>query len=171
MIIISAAVFITIEYLQQYDRWGDTVLSSVSTTARLLLYVSPIVIPWAINRGWASPDGVVWMSKVPRYSGVVCNVCSYVQVEKNLFQLLVGVGFVVAGAVIMRTLGRVSNPVYTRFTSVLAAAHRDFTPATKAAMAEYDFTFSSWPVDFNVAAETGCVLNHHHLQCLARDFV
>ena len=70
MIIISAAVFITIEYLQQYDRWGDTVLSSVSTTARLLLYVSPIVIPWAINRGWASPDGVVWMSKVPRYSGV-----------------------------------------------------------------------------------------------------
>ena len=48
----------------QHDRWGDTVLSSVSTTARLLLYVSPIVIPWAINRGWASPDGVVWMSKV-----------------------------------------------------------------------------------------------------------
>ena len=72
---------------------------------------------------------------------------------------MVGVGFVVAGAVIMRTLGRVSNPVYTRFTSVLAAAHRDFTPATKAAMAEYDFTFSSWPVEFNVAAETGCVLN------------
>ena len=57
-------MFISIENLYGHDRWGDTVLSSVSTTARLLLYVSPIVIPWAINRGWASPDGVVWMSKV-----------------------------------------------------------------------------------------------------------
>ena len=32
------------------ERWGDTVISSVNVTAKLLLYVSPIVIPWAINK-------------------------------------------------------------------------------------------------------------------------
>ena len=45
------------------ERWGDTVISSVTVTARLLLYVSPIVIPWAVSKGWASPDGLVWMIK------------------------------------------------------------------------------------------------------------
>lgn len=114
------------------ERWGDTILSSVSTTARLLLYVSPIVIPWAINRGWASHDGVVWMSK-----------------------FLVGVGFVVAGAIIIRTLGRLSNPVYTQFTSVLATAQRNYSSANKNQISQYDFDFSSWPVDFNVMQETG----------------
>ena len=114
------------------ERWGDTVLTSISTTARLLLYVSPIVIPWAINRGWASPDGAVSMSK-----------------------FLVGVGVVVAGAIVIRTLGRLSNPVYNNFMSVLATAQRNFTTANKERIAEFDFQFSSWPVDFNVSQETG----------------
>ena len=114
------------------ERWGDTILSSVTTTARLLLYVSPIVIPWALNRGWASHDGIVWMSK-----------------------FLAGVGVVVAGAIIMRTLGRLSNPVYTHFTSVLATTQRNYSTANKKLISEYDFQFSSWPVDFDVREETG----------------
>jgi len=116
------------------ERWGDTILSSVTTTARLLLYVSPIVIPWALNRGWASHDGIVWMSK-----------------------FLAGVGFVVAGAIIIRTLGRLSNPVYTHFTSILATTQRNYTTANKKLISEYDFQFSSWPVDFDVQQETGDV--------------
>ena len=118
------------------ERWGDTVLTSITTTARLLLYVSPIVIPWAINRGWASQEGVQSMSK-----------------------FLMGVGVVVAGAIVIRTLGRLSNPVYTNFMSVLATAQRNFTPANKQKMAEFDFQFSSWPVDFNVTKETGYVFS------------
>ena len=114
------------------ERWGDTILTSISTTARLLLYVSPIVIPWAINRGWASQEGVVSMSK-----------------------FLVGIGVVVAGAMVIRTLGRLSNPVYNNFMSVLATAQRNFTPINKKKMAEFDFQFASWPVDFNVTQETG----------------
>ena len=114
------------------ERWGDTILSSVSTTARLLLYVSPIVIPWALNRGWASHDGIVWMTK-----------------------FLAGVGFVVAGAFIIRTLGRMSNPVYTNFTSVLANTQRNYNADTKKLISQYDFDFSSWPVDFDVLEETG----------------
>jgi len=116
------------------ERWGDTILSSVTTTARLLLYVSPIVIPWALNRGWASHDGIVWMSK-----------------------FLAGVGVVVAGAIIMRTFGRLSNPVYTHFTSVLATTQRNYSTANKKLISEYDFQFSSWPVDFDVREETGDV--------------
>ena len=118
------------------ERWGDTILTSLSTTARLLLYVSPIVIPWAINRGWASQEGVQSMSK-----------------------FLVGVGVVVAGAIVIRTLGRLSNPVYNNFMSVLATAQRNFTPTNKQKMAGFDFQFSSWPVDFNVTQETGYVFS------------
>ena len=95
---------------------GDTVISSVNVTARLLLYVSPIVIPWAVNRGWTSPDGLVWMMK-----------------------LLAGVGVVVAGAVLVRTIGRLTNSQYVRFSSVLAAASRNYTDLNKQVLAQYDF--------------------------------
>ena len=70
-------------------------------------------------------------------------------------KFLVGVGFVVAGAIIIRTLGRLSNPVYTQFTSVLATAQRNYSSANKNQISQYDFDFSSWPVDFNVMQETG----------------
>ena len=119
------------------ERWGDTVISSVSITARLLLYVSPIVIPWAINRGWATTDGLVWMIK-----------------------FLAGVGVVVAGAVIVRTIGRVSSSDYVRFSSVYAKAVRNYTDLNKQVLAQYDFSFTSWPslgwpVDYNVQQDNG----------------
>ena len=116
------------------ERWGDTVLSSVSSTAKLLLYVSPIVIPWAISRGWASSEGYTLISK-----------------------LLVGVGVVVAGAYIIRTYARLSNPVYRNFISVLNSAQASYTSSTKRELSEYDFDFSAWPVDFDVRQETGDV--------------
>lgn len=70
-------------------------------------------------------------------------------------KFLVGIGVVVAGAMVIRTLGRLSNPVYNNFMSVLATAQRNFTPINKKKMAEFDFQFASWPVDFNVTQETG----------------
>ena len=114
------------------EKWGDTVLSSVSTTARLLLYVSPLVLPWALKQGWASPDGLVWM-----------------------FKFLTGVGIVVAGAVIVRTFGRITNSHYVQFSSVLARAARDYSELNKRALAQYDFSFSSWPVDYDVLEDRG----------------
>ena len=114
------------------ERWGDTVISSVSTTARLLLYVSPLVIPWAFRQGWATPDGLVWM-----------------------FKFLTGVGIVVAGAVLVRTVGRINNSHYVQFISVLARAARDYSGLNKRALAHYDFSFSSWPVDYDVQQDQG----------------
>ena len=98
---------------QSLERWGDTVISSVTTTAKLLLYVSPLVLPWALKQGWASADGLVWMVK-----------------------FLTGVGIVVAGAVIVRTLGRISNSHYVQFSSVKARAARDYTDLNKSALAQ-----------------------------------
>merc|ERR1712178_538905 len=72
-------------------------------------------------------------------------------------KFLAGVGFVVAGAFIIRTLGRMSNPVYTNFTSVLANTQRNYNAETKKLISQYDFDFSSWPVDFDVLEETGDV--------------
>ena len=75
--------------------------------------------------------------------------------KKDFGVPFVGVGVVVAGAIVIRTLGRLSNPVYNNFMSVLAMAQRNFTTANKQRMAEFDFQFSSCPVDFNVSQETG----------------
>ena len=114
------------------ERWGDTIISSVTTTARLLLYVSPLVLPWAVKQGWASADGLVWMVK-----------------------FLTGVGIVVAAGVIFRTIGRISNSHYVQFSSVLARASRDYSDFNKKALAQYDFAFSSWPVDYDVQQDQG----------------
>merc|ERR1719481_2034508 len=98
------------------------------------MYASPIVFPFALRQGWVSmsAEGVISMSK-----------------------FLTGLGIVVAGALLLRALGRLNNPVYTQFTSVLAAAQRDYTSSAKAAMSRYDFEFSAWPVDWDVRRQEG----------------
>jgi len=116
------------------ERWGDTVLTSVSCAARILLYTSPIVFPWAIRQGWVSlsVDGATFFTK-----------------------FLAGLGMVVVGALVLRTLGRVSNPAYTQFITVLANAKRNYTAANKKLVSQYDFNFSGWPVDWDVLEQTG----------------
>lgn len=116
------------------EQWGDTVITSVSCAARIIMYASPIVFPFALRQGWVSmsTEGVISMSK-----------------------FLTGLGIVVAGALLLRALGRLNNPVYTQFTSVLAAAQRDYTSSAKAAMSRYDFEFSAWPVDWDVRRHEG----------------
>ena len=70
-------------------------------------------------------------------------------------KFLVGVSVVVAGALLLRTLGRLSNPEYRKFASVLGAARKNWGGATRAALARYDFHFSAWPVDFDVREVEG----------------
>jgi len=116
------------------ERWGDTVITSVSCAARILLYASPIVFPWALRQGWVTltGDGALSISK-----------------------FLTGLGIVVAGALLLRTLGRVSNPAYTQFISVLSSATKDYSAASKRLISQYDFHFSAWPVDWDARQQTG----------------
>jgi len=116
------------------ERWGDTVITSVTVAARILLYASPIVFPMALKQGWftMTGDGAMFFTK-----------------------FITGLGIVVAGALLLRTLGRLSNPAYTQFSSVLADAARDYTAASKALLSRYDFHFSAWPVDWDVKQQAG----------------
>jgi len=118
------------------ERWGDTVITSVTVAARILLYASPIVFPMALKQGWftMTGDGAMFFTK-----------------------LITGLGIVVAGALLLRTLGRLSNPAYTQFSSVLADAARDYTAASKVLLSRYDFHFSAWPVDWDVKQQAGYV--------------
>lgn len=106
----------------------------MSVAARILLYASPIVFPWALRQGWITltGDGALYVSK-----------------------FLTGIGIVVAGALLLRTLGRVSNPGYTQFINVLSNATKDYTAASKRLISQYDFHFSAWPVDWDVRQQTG----------------
>jgi len=116
------------------ERWGDSVLFSVSVAAKMLVYASPIVLPWALRQGWISLtlEGAVFVSK-----------------------FLTGLGIVVAGALVLRTLGRLSNPAYTQFVTVLANAKRDYSAENKKLISQYDFHFSGWPIDWSVLNHTG----------------
>jgi hypothetical protein len=70
-------------------------------------------------------------------------------------KLAAGLGLVVAAALLLRTLGRLSSPAYTQFAGVLAAAQGRYTEAARVAMERYDFHFSAWPVDFDVRSVEG----------------
>jgi len=114
------------------ERWGDTVLTSVSVAARILLYTSPIVLPWALRQGWVSlsQDGALFIIK-----------------------FLAGISMVMVGALFLRTLGRVSNPAYTQFITVLNNATKNYTMESKKVLSQYDFDFSGWPVDWSVLGD------------------
>jgi len=109
------------------ESYGDTILTSLSCAASVALYTSPLILPVAYRRGWMTEEGGFYMSK-----------------------LLIGLSVVVAGAMFLRAVGRLSNPAYTQFAAVLARAQKNYSPATRAEMEKYDFHFSAWPADFDV---------------------
>ena len=51
-------------------------------------------------------------------------------------------------SLVLRAVGRTSNPTYREFLDILEQAQRDFQTANKARLAKYDFEFKSWPVEF-----------------------
>jgi len=110
-----------------FERWSDTVLTSLACAASLAMYTSPLVLPWTYKRGWFTEDGAIWVAK-----------------------FMTGLGVVAVGALVIRTLGRMSNPTYTKFLSVLSEATSSYTEANKRLLEEYDFNFRAWPVDFDV---------------------
>jgi len=109
------------------ERWGETALSALQCARTVAVYTSPLVLPWGIRRGWLTVEGGLLISK-----------------------FLAGVGLVVGVAIIMRTVGRATNPAYRKFISVLSQATDNYTAANKKLMEKYDFQFSAWPVDFDI---------------------
>jgi len=115
-----------------FEKWGDTVLTSLTYAASLALYTSPLLLPVAFRRGWFTVEGVVFLSK-----------------------FLAGVGIVAVGALYLRGLGRITNSQYTQFLKVLTASQGEMSAVNKKLLSKFDFEFSSWPVEFRMSDMTG----------------
>jgi len=109
------------------ESYGDTILTSLSCAASLAKYTAPLVLPLAYRRGWLTEEGGLLIGK-----------------------FLFGVGIAVCGAIFLRTLGRLSSPLYTQFISVLGQARANYTKEARQNLERYDFQFGPWPVDFDV---------------------
>lgn len=114
------------------EKWGDTVLTSLTYAASIAQYTSLFILPFAYRRGWFTTEGVILMSK-----------------------FLTGVGIVVVGAMYLRALGRFTNPIYTKFLQILLEAQADMSAVNKRALSKFDFDFSAWPVEFRMSDVEG----------------
>uniref|UniRef100_A0A673T2M1 Phosphatidylserine lipase ABHD16A n=1 Tax=Suricata suricatta TaxID=37032 RepID=A0A673T2M1_SURSU len=54
-----------------------------------------------------------------------------------------------AGVACLRGIGRWTNPQYRQFITILEATHRNQSAENKRQLANYNFDFKSWPVDFH----------------------
>ncbi|EHB16065.1 Protein BAT5 [Heterocephalus glaber] len=54
-----------------------------------------------------------------------------------------------AGVACLRGIGRWTNPQYRQFISILEATHRNQSAENKRQLANYNFDFRSWPIDFH----------------------
>ncbi|XP_057556320.1 phosphatidylserine lipase ABHD16A isoform X2 [Hippopotamus amphibius kiboko] len=54
-----------------------------------------------------------------------------------------------AGVACLRGIGRWTNPQYRQFITILEATHRNQSVENKRQLANYNFDFRSWPVDFH----------------------
>jgi len=109
------------------ESYGDSVLTSLSCAANIAFYTGPLVLPWAYRRGWLTEEGFILIGK-----------------------FLIGVSMVVAGALFLRTVGRLTTPAYTHFLSLLTSAQQNYTEASRSLIEKYDFQFRAWPTDFDV---------------------
>jgi len=112
----------------RFEKYGDSAITSLYAATSVVLYTSPLVLPFALRRGWLSLEGGIFTS-----------------------QFIAGLCVVGLISLISRTIGRFSNPNYSTFLEVLSVAENEYSSRTKALLEKYDFHFSSWPVDFDVA--------------------
>lgn len=114
------------------ESYSDTFLTSLSCAASIAFYTGPLVLPWAYRRGWLTEEGGILVAK-----------------------FLTGVGLVVASALLLRTMGRLTSPAYTHFLRLLTQAQENYTEKTRNLIERYDFQFSAWPADFDAREQSG----------------
>nr|XP_021511549.1 protein ABHD16A [Meriones unguiculatus] len=108
------------------EKHADSILALASVFWSISYYSSPFAFFYLYRKGYLSLSKVVPFS---HYAG-------------TLLLLL-------AGVACLRGLGRWTNPQYRQFITVLEAAHRNQSAENKRQLANYNFDFRSWPVDFH----------------------
>jgi len=109
------------------ERYGDNILTSIHYASKIILYTSPLILPFHLRRELFTVDNGIFYAK---FLVVVC---------------IVGLA-----SIVTRSLGRMTNPLYPNFVDTLMTVQKNYNLSTKAAMERYDFQFRCWPVDFDV---------------------
>ncbi|KAL8568210.1 hypothetical protein ACOMHN_027733 [Nucella lapillus] len=104
---------------------GDKFMQVIQACWSISWWSSPVIMTVLYRRGYFSHEGMVSVSK-----------------------FLFSVGIVYAGAFCLRGLGRLTNPDYTMFISVLIQTLHSPSLPHKRLLHRYDFDFWAWPVDF-----------------------
>ncbi|XP_067172980.1 phosphatidylserine lipase ABHD16A [Apteryx mantelli] len=107
------------------EKHADSVLALASVLWSVSCYASPLAFVYLYRKGLLTLSRVVPLSH-----------CAATVV------------LLLAGVACLRGIGRWTNPQYVQFISVLEDSHRLGTPEVKRKLANYNFDFRSWPVDF-----------------------
>ncbi|KAL3859893.1 hypothetical protein ACJMK2_010078 [Sinanodonta woodiana] len=104
---------------------GNKVISTLRFCWSLSYWTSPFLMAFLYRRGFFSSEGLTTIAR---------------------FLLYVSIFYVTA--VLMRGIGRCTNPDYIAFTTVLIAAQRSFTESNRRLLARYDYEFWASPISF-----------------------
>ncbi|XP_008573274.1 PREDICTED: abhydrolase domain-containing protein 16A isoform X4 [Galeopterus variegatus] len=108
------------------EKHADSILALASVFWSISYYSSPFAFFYLYRKGYLGLSKVVPFS---HYAG-------------TLLLLL-------AGVACLRGIGRWTNPQYRQFITILEATHRNQSAENKRQLANYNFDFRSWPVDFH----------------------
>uniref|UniRef100_F7BM46 Phosphatidylserine lipase ABHD16A n=1 Tax=Equus caballus TaxID=9796 RepID=F7BM46_HORSE len=108
------------------EKHADSILALASVFWSISYYSSPFAFFYLYRKGYLSLSKVVPFS---HYAG-------------TLLLLL-------AGVACLRGIGRWTHPQYRQFITILEATHRNQSAENKRQLANYNFDFRSWPVDFH----------------------
>lgn len=89
-------------------------------------YASPFICMYIYRKGWYTYEKT-----------------------QSLAPLIVGFGWLVTVSLILRAVGRVTNPKYVEFLKTLSDDTSDFSTYLQS-LRKYDFEFNHWPVSYNV---------------------
>lgn len=108
------------------EKWGDCVASTSIMLCKVAFYIFPVLTYVAYQRGYFVGSGPSFLFKIT-----------------SLFV------FVVAFHIVLRSVGRATNPTYVAFHKHFSFILNDYNSENKKALQNYDFDFYAWPVDFD----------------------
>lgn len=108
-----------------FESFSDRIFYAIKTALSATYWCSPVVVVLMYRRGYFTTEGVHGLSRV----------------AISLFA-------VYALAFFFRGIGRLSNPDYRNFISTFVQARNKPSIRIREELAQYDFEFWGWPVDF-----------------------
>ncbi|XP_062515169.1 phosphatidylserine lipase ABHD16A-like [Corticium candelabrum] len=110
------------------ERISDSIIQWTSRAWSVLWYSSPLILFYLWKKGAFTVDALSgWLA---------------------FSKVLGGISVIITGAFCIRGVGRRLNPYYCLFVDTLASARKGSVQA-RLDLANYDFDFDAWPIDFS----------------------